>query len=247
MFGVFNGRETGVFPDWKTVHPLINKFPGARFKKFKTREEAQYFADTNKELGAVVEEETLQNLEELERQLRRAYHIFTDGAFSSKTKRSGVGVTYSEPFRGLGVSKRLPDNTTNQSAELTGIVMALKELHQNSELVSAIQQHYKGLAIIWTDSDYSIKCITQHIKRWMKNGWKTVSGGDVKNQEAIKTAHKLYNEINSAKKIQVEFHHISEVGLKSHDGRPSDDLPEIVHIVWEGNDAADNYATKARE
>lgn len=246
MFGVFNGRQTGVFPDWKTVHPLINKFPGARFKKFKTREEAQHFADTGDELGTVVEKEVLQNLEDLERELRSGYHIFTDGAFSSKTKHSGVGVAYSHPFRKLSVFKTLPDNTTNQAAELQGIVMALRELHTNKDLIETVKSNFGGLVVIWTDSDYSIKCITQYIRKWMKSGWTTASGQPVKNKEFIETAYKFYTQLN-VDMLRVELHHILELGLKSHDSRPSDELPEIVHIVWEGNDAADTLATKARD
>ncbi len=38
---VWRGRKQGLFPTWEEVRPLVQGFPGARYKAFPTREEAE--------------------------------------------------------------------------------------------------------------------------------------------------------------------------------------------------------------
>lgn len=38
---VWKGRQTGIFPSWEEVRPLVEGFSGAQFKAFPTREEAE--------------------------------------------------------------------------------------------------------------------------------------------------------------------------------------------------------------
>ncbi|KAG5355222.1 hypothetical protein CJU90_4250 [Yarrowia sp. C11] len=40
-YGVRKGRETGVFTTWARVQPLVDKFPGAQFKGFESRAQAE--------------------------------------------------------------------------------------------------------------------------------------------------------------------------------------------------------------
>ncbi len=42
-----------------------------------------------------------------------------------------------------------------------------------------------------TDSQFLIKCITQWMPKWQKNGWKLSTGGDVKNKEQLEDLHKM--------------------------------------------------------
>ncbi|KAJ9429402.1 ribonuclease H-like domain-containing protein [Fusarium oxysporum] len=39
---------------------------------------------------------------------------------------------------------------------------------------------------IVSDSQYSIKCVTQWGLGWEKNGWKNAAGGEVKNQDLVR-------------------------------------------------------------
>src|SRR5690242_11611086 len=41
FYVVWAGRKTGVFTDWTTTHQFVDKFPGAKFKSFGSREEAE--------------------------------------------------------------------------------------------------------------------------------------------------------------------------------------------------------------
>jgi len=57
--------------------------------------------------------------------------------------------------------------------EMTAVVKALERCIDHHEL----------RVRIYTDSNYVKNGITQWIHNWKKNGWKTSSGGDVKNKE----------------------------------------------------------------
>jgi len=79
---------------------------------------------------------------------------------------------------------------------------------------------------IYTDSEYSINCLTKWIKVWKKNGWKTTSDKKVKNTDIIKPIHKYMN------KYMIIFHHVN-----SHTGK--NDYKSI------HNGIADKLAVKA--
>ena len=44
-YGVKVGRKTGVFTSWNDVYPETHKFPGAKFKKFFTYEQAEAYVN----------------------------------------------------------------------------------------------------------------------------------------------------------------------------------------------------------
>lgn len=71
----------------------------------------------------------------------------------------------SEPLRG--------NRQTNQRAELTAVARALDHIPIDRE------------ALIITDSNYSIKCLTEWFLKWQVKGWKNSSGKDVENRDLI--------------------------------------------------------------
>lgn len=44
-YSVKVGRKTGVFTSWNEVYPETHKFPGAKFKKFFTHEQAEAYVN----------------------------------------------------------------------------------------------------------------------------------------------------------------------------------------------------------
>jgi len=102
--------------------------------------------------------------------------IWTDGSSRGNGKvgaLAGVGVFFahgdirniSEPLEGMP--------QTNQRAELTAILRALQIVPQNQSVE------------IITDSSYSINCCKQWINSWIRNGWKTSTGGPVLNKDLV--------------------------------------------------------------
>ncbi|KAH3943176.1 hypothetical protein HBI70_194600 [Parastagonospora nodorum] len=103
-------------------------------------------------------------------------NVYTDGSALGNGKVGavgGVGVYFgpndsrniSEPLRG--------SRQTNQRAELTAVARALDHIPIDRS------------ALIHTDSNYSIKCLTEWFQKWEKNNWKSSSGKDVENKDLV--------------------------------------------------------------
>ena len=96
----------------------------------------------------------------------KCIYIYTDGACAGngfKGAKAGIGV-YSNEL--LEISERISGNQTNQRAELCAILRALE---------SIIIENYTDI-YIYTDSQYSISCLTVWIHSWLKNKWISKKG-----------------------------------------------------------------------
>ena len=126
------------------------------------------------------------------------YEIYTDGSCLGNPGRGGWAAI-SKDFKICGAQP----NTTNNIMEMTAILRALEQVRQMNE---------KSVRI-FTDSNYTKQGITSWIHNWKKNGWKTSSGGDVKNRE-------LWIELD---KIRDCFIMIEWRWVKAHNGDPKNE------------------------
>jgi len=123
-----------------------------------------------------------------------SFVIYTDGACSnngSKKAKAGIGVHFSlkNNIQLEDLSLKLDiDKPTNNKAELIAIEKALETCSQNN-ITSKI--------IIFTDSQYSLKCITLWYPEWVKN-----NKLDKKNIDILERISKYYTSMN------IEFQHI---------------------------------------
>jgi len=145
-------------------------------------------------------------------------HVYTDGACIGKEphRHAGYGVYWGhEDAR--NVSAPLAANTlqTNQRAELRAIVHALEQIGGDAASSDAVT--------IFTDSRYSIDCITKWRLSWQLKGWTTASKEPVKNRDLIEHAGALYDALS---------HRVSLAWIKGH----STSL---------GNNSADQLASRA--
>lgn len=148
-------------------------------------------------------------------------NVFTDGGAYNNGKlncKAGVGVYI--PEMNIEISEKLTDKPTNQRAELTAIKRAL-------EITS-------GDLVIYTDSMYSINCVTKWYKNWIKNEWMNSKKQKVKNKSLIMDILKLSGE----RKIRY-------IHVRSHQEKPREDTEE--YMIWYGNDKADKLASKSIE
>ncbi|KAK9346088.1 ribonuclease H-like domain-containing protein, partial [Lipomyces starkeyi] len=103
--------------------------------------------------------------------------IYTDGCALNNGKSgslAGVGVYYG-PNDSRNISTYLPgERQTNQRAELTAILLAVKE-----------GPRFRHIEIR-TDSTYSIKCVEEWSIKWRQNGWRNAKGQQVENADLIK-------------------------------------------------------------
>ncbi|GKT57396.1 RNase H domain protein [Colletotrichum tofieldiae] len=212
FYAVARGIFTGIYTDWGTASRAIAGTKGPKYKKFDTYEDAldfirewgdeQTIADAEKgavnngttvpppqktavkaeksedvsdsdDLSVVSEDTPIKPEAELSPIFTKVY---TDGSSlgnGNVGSTAGVGV-YFGPNDPRNVSERLEgDPQTNQRAELTAILRAF----QLSPLTQPMQ--------IMTDSQYSIKCVTEWYKNWEKNDWRTSTANEVKNKDLV--------------------------------------------------------------
>ena len=98
--------------------------------------------------------------------------------------------------------------TTNNRMELTAVIQALACLKRTCDVV------------IYTDSEYVRKGITEWIHGWKQRGWKTADKKPVKNAE-------LWQQLDA----QRNLHHVTWRWVKGHAGDP-------------GNERADQLANR---
>ena len=113
--------------------------------------------------------------------------IYTDGACSGNPGPGGWGaiLMYKNAKKEISGGNK---STTNNIMEITASIEALKCLKVESEVQ------------VYSDSAYTVNAFNQKwIYGWMKNGWKTSNGDNVKNKE-------LWQELYSlTQKHKVEF------------------------------------------
>ena len=113
--------------------------------------------------------------------------IYTDGACSGNPGPGGWGAILMYKGSKKEISGGMKD-TTNNIMEITAVLEALKCLKVESEV------------LVYSDSAYVVNAFNQGwIYNWMKKGWKTAGGENVKNKE-------LWQELYSlTKKHKVQF------------------------------------------
>ncbi|MEJ5347621.1 MAG: ribonuclease HI [Desulfosoma sp.] len=130
----------------------------------------------------------------------KTVEIFTDGACSGNPGPGG----WAALLRYQGHEKRLSGSsprTTNNQMELTAVVEALKALKEPCRV------------LLFTDSQYVQKGITQWIHTWKKNGWKTSKREPVKNRE-------LWEELDRLASV----HQVEWRWIKGHEGQRENEI-----------------------
>jgi ribonuclease HI len=105
--------------------------------------------------------------------------IYTDGGCSGNPGPGGWAyVMVRQTFQGgqvIAKNKGSEKETTNNRMELTAVIMALRAL---KTMKDAPHQ-----ATVITDSQYVQKGITDWIRNWKRNAWRTADKKPVKNQD----------------------------------------------------------------
>jgi len=166
-------------------------------------------------------------------------YVFTDGNCKNngrKNAKAGYSVficdDISSPFYKFNKSECLSQTiiNTNNIAELTAFKNAFDIIINNKD--TFIKNNKKEI-IICSDSMYSINCIEIWTNKWIKNGWKSSTGGDVKNKELIQDILNLKNLIKKDTNIKISFKHV-----KAHLKEPID-KKTLEWFLWYGNNKVD--------
>ena len=138
-------------------------------------------------------------------------HLYTDGACTVGANGGWAVVSTTKKVLHYGGA----ESTTNNEMELFAVFDALSYCTENKD--SDIH--------IYSDSQYTIGCMTQWASNWEKKGWKKKGG--IKNLELIQEMYYLLKELEAM--TSVTFHKV-----QGHSGN-------------EFNDIADSLAVKGKE
>lgn len=152
--------------------------PCMSFERTEKLLDATYQKYTN--LSAISKMLDLDNVESQkgcvrEKEEMRKIDVYTDGACSGNPGKGGWGFVIVEKDESIYEKSGGEAKTTNNRMELQAVIEALKEVH-------ACQLSNEELTV-YTDSSYVKNGITEWIKKWKKNGWKSSSNSPVKNQD----------------------------------------------------------------
>jgi ribonuclease HI len=218
FYVVWAGRKTGVFTDWATTQQQVDKFPGARFKSFPSRAEAEQAFQAGK--PAAARSAPVKRSAGTRAKVPTAtvgLQIYCDGACEPNPGNAGSGLAVYRDGKPVQLWYGLYNpNGTNNTAELNALHQAL--------LIAEAAIGAGEAAQILCDSTYAINCISKWAAGWEAKGWRK-AGGEIKNLSIIQAAYTVYGRIDS----QLELTHVS------------------AHVGTEGNELADRMAMFAVE
>ena len=132
------------------------------------------------------------------------FKIYTDGACSGNPGKGGWAAIILDDSNQSSISGS-ESNTTNNRMELMAPIMALKKIRKKSEIT------------IFTDSKYVKDGITDWIKKWKVNNWKSSNKKPVKNVDLWKQLDTLNQ------KFSVNWHWV-----KGHSDDPGNDMADLL-------------------
>ena len=164
-------------------------------------------------------------------------NVYCDGSTfnnGSKYAAGGIGISFgkddpknvSEPF--------LLDIPTNQRTELYALIRTLEILEKMIENYRENEFQFH----IYTDSQYTINCVTKWLPSWAKNNWIKADGRKVKNVQLLKQLDKIYNRYRR----QYQIHHIKAHGKSTGPHADGNNHADI--LAKQGSHQHPNYKKK---
>lgn len=220
FYVVKSGRTPGIYTTWAQCLQQVDKFSGAVYKSYKTREEAEDAFGSNLSIAAKAAPKKRPSAAKIDAPTISTdgirLRIYCDGACSGNPGKSGSGLAiYEDEKKPVLMYGAADVMGTNNTAELKALLRALE---------LAVDAQHEKVAIL-SDSKYSIECVVNWAYGWKKNGW-TKKGGDIKNLELIQTAHGIYESI----KEKVVISHV-----RGHAGVEGNELADRMAVIAASN------------
>ncbi|NWH06142.1 ribonuclease HI [Desulfobacter latus] len=205
FYAVARGRKTGIFTSWPDAERQVKGFAGARFKSFKTKQEALAFLADPADTASTCSTKNLSDTPKKRKNGRRqqagheypenAVMVYTDGGAIGNPGPGGYGVVFEtgETFSG-GFNL-----TTNNRMELLAVIVALEALEGETRPIC-----------LHSDSRYVVNGINKNwAKAWKRRGWKKSDGTPAMNPDLWQRLLNLLPGLN-----------IRFIWVKGHAGDP---------------------------
>lgn len=146
-YAVRRGAAIGIFEDWETCKTSVNGFPGAEYKSFPTKAQAEQY------LSGVAETDSFSDAAEV--------YAYVDGSFNAALGVYGYGCVICTPDGRTELSGQGSDpdavSARNVAGELLGTMQAVRWAIQNGYPTITVFHDYTGIA------------------RWFYGDWKAES------------------------------------------------------------------------
>ncbi|MCG8553251.1 MAG: ribonuclease HI [Desulfobacterales bacterium] len=204
FYAVAKGRKTGIFNSWPEAERQVKGFAGARFKSFKTKQEALSFlknpsctkrAPSTEKFAKPPKNKNGQHQPVNYEYPENAVIVYTDGGAIGNPGPGGYGVAFEtgETFSG-GFNL-----TTNNRMELLAVIVALESLGGETRPIC-----------LHSDSRYVVNGITKNwANAWKRRGWKKSDGSKAMNPDLWQRLLDLLEDLD------VRF-----IWVKGHAGNP---------------------------
>jgi ribonuclease HI len=183
FYAVARGRKTGIFTSWPEAERQVKGFAGARFKSFKTKQEALAFLKDPSYKASGAPSKNLKSASNTSPKTKKngpsqtakhdypenAVMVYTDGGAIGNPGPGGYGVVFEsgETFCG-GFNL-----TTNNRMELLAVIVALEALEGETRPIC-----------LHSDSRYVVNGISKNwAKSWKRRGWKKSDGSPAMNPD----------------------------------------------------------------
>jgi ribonuclease HI len=148
--------------------------------------------------------------------------VYTDGACSGNPGPGGWGSIVLMPddqIVELGEGQQL---TTNNQMEMMAALKALEYIRDP-----------KAQIVIYTDSTYLIRGMTQWVWAWQRRGWKTASGESVQNQELWQNLISVKNFFS----LPLNWKYV-----RGHTGHPGNERCDKIAVAFSKNDEVNLFS-----
>lgn len=219
-YAVAAGQEPGIYETWSGpggAQAQVSGFPGARYKGFFTRGEAEMWLkqggvpgkNTSKKTGSKDNKNNGASVD-IQKELDKGHVVlYTDGGCLNNPGPGGYGAVLirGEQRRELSAGFR---RTTNNRMELTACIEGLKAIKKPAKV------------ILFSDSQYVVNGITKGwARRWKQKGW-------MRRVDQLAENYDLWDQLLE----QCDIHDVTFSWVRGHTGN-------------EGNERCDQLAGQA--
>ena len=136
--------------------------------------------------------------------------LYTDGACSGNPGPGGWAVLLKDPRTGKDRELTGSDpSTTNHRMELKAVIEGFRQLKRDGLVVHVV-----------SDSKYVVQGMTEWVRSWERNGWRTADRKPVKNQD-------LWMELVEL----ARRHHVTYEWVQAHNGHPENDRVDALAVA----------------
>ncbi|MCA9726975.1 MAG: ribonuclease HI [Candidatus Eisenbacteria bacterium] len=136
--------------------------------------------------------------------------LYTDGACSGNPGPGGWAAMLKDPATGKSREIFGSDpSTTNNRMELTAVIEGLKQLKKEDLEIRVV-----------SDSKYVVQGITEWVRGWERNGWRTSDRKPVKNQD-------LWRELVEL----ARSHRVTFEWVQAHNGHPENERVDALAVA----------------